>query len=247
MRGFFHASAGHPLLWNVKHALELRPAVQHVPDPARRAVIDEVLDRFETHVSPVFGELRAQVIHNDLTPDNCLFDAEQRVSGVDRLRRHGALRVGLRLRLHRRAAHGRAPRPLRDAGSTAAGYASITPFLEDEVGLLPDILLARWATTAVISAWRVRSYPENADYITGWDAGVWAMLDAYRDLGSVEYERKIRDAMFAATRPDRPVPRASSSFEQLVERRGRVLGSAICAAHVRSAAASGPGTRSMAV
>jgi len=227
MRGFFHASAGHPLLWNVKHALELRPLVQHVPDPARRAVIDEVLDRFEAHVSPVFGELRAQVIHNDLTPDNCLFDAEQRVSGVIDFgdMAHSALVCDFVSTVE--PLMGERPDHFETLASTAAGYASITPFLEDEVGLLPDILLARWATTAVISAWRVRSYPENADYITGWDTGVWAMLDAYRDLGSVEYERKIRDAMFAATRPDRPVPRASSSFEQLVERRGRVLGSAI--------------------
>jgi len=178
MRGFFHASAGHPLLWNVKHALELRPLVQHVPDPARRAVIDEVLDRFEAHVSPVFGELRAQVIHNDLTPDNCLFDAEQRVSGVIDFgdMAHSALVCDFVSTVE--PLMGERPDHFETLASTAAGYASITPFLEDEVGLLPDILLARWATTAVISAWRVRSYPENADYITGWDTGVWAMLDA---------------------------------------------------------------------
>ena len=29
---------------------------------------------------------------------------------------------------------------------------------------------ARTVAEAVISAWRVRSYPENAAYITGWDA-----------------------------------------------------------------------------
>jgi Ser/Thr protein kinase RdoA (MazF antagonist) len=81
-RGFFHPSAGHPLLWNIKHALELRPLVKHIPDAARHAVVDDVLDRFEQHVRPVFGELRAQVIHNDLTPDNCLLDPEQRVSGI---------------------------------------------------------------------------------------------------------------------------------------------------------------------
>ncbi len=227
MRGFFHASAGHPLLWNVKHALELRPLVQHIPDAGRRAVVDEVLDRFEEHVSPVFGELRAQVIHNDLTPDNCLFDAEQRVSGVIDFgdMAHSALVCDFVSTVE--PLMGERPDHFESLESTAAGYASITPFLDDEIAVLPDILLARWATTAVISAWRVRNYPENAEYITGWDAGVWAMLDAYRDLGSVEYERKIRDAMFAATRTGRPVPRASSSFDELVERRGRLLGSAI--------------------
>ena len=52
LRGFFHPSAGHPLLWNIKHALALRPLVQHIPDAARRATVDEVLDRFEEHVEP---------------------------------------------------------------------------------------------------------------------------------------------------------------------------------------------------
>ena len=78
---------------------------------------------------------------------------------------------------------GERPDHFESLESTAAGYASITPFLDDEIAVLPDMLLTRWATTAVISAWRVRSYPENAEYITGWDAGVWAMLDAYRDIG----------------------------------------------------------------
>ena len=129
MRGFFHASAGHPLLWNVKHALELRPLVQHVPDPARRAVIDEVLDRFETHVSPVFGELRAQVIHNDLTPDNCLFDAEQRVSGVIDFgdMAHSALVCDFVSTVE--PLMGERPDHFETLESTAAGYASITPFL----------------------------------------------------------------------------------------------------------------------
>ena len=53
------------------------------------------------------------------------------------------------------------------------------------------------------------------------------MLDAYRDMGFGEYQRHIREAMNAATRTDRPPPRASGSFDELVERRGRLLGSAI--------------------
>ncbi len=227
LRGFFHPSAGHPLLWNVKHALELRPLVRHIPDAARRAVVDEVLDRFEQHVHPVFGELRAQVIHNDLTPDNCLFDAGQRVSGIVDFgdMAHSALICDFVSAVE--PLMGERPDHFESLEAAAAGYASVTPFMDDEIAVLPDLLLARWATTAVISAWRVRRYPENAEYITGWDAGVWAMLDAYRDLGLTEYQRKIREAMLAATRPDRAVPRAGASIDEMVERRGRLLGSAI--------------------
>ena len=227
LRGFFHPSAGHPLLWNIRYALKLRPLVHHIPDPARRAVVDGVLDRFEQHVRPVFGDLRAQVIHNDLTPDNCLFDPEQGISGIVDFGdiAHSALICDFVSTVE--ALMGERPDHFESLEATAAGYASVTPFLDDEIAVLPDLLLARWSTTAVISAWRVRSYPENAEYITGWDAGVWAMLDAYRDMGLAEYQRRIREAMSAATRADRAVARAGGSIDELVERRGRVLGSAI--------------------
>ena len=227
LRGFFHPSAGHPLLWNVKHALQLRPLVQHIPDTARRAVAVEVLDRFEQHVRPIFGDLRGQVIHNDLTPDNCLFDPEQTVSGIIDFgdMAHSALICDFVSMVE--AVMGERPDHFESLEATAAGYASITPFLDDEIAVLPDLLLARWTTTAVISAWRVRSYPENAEYITGWDAGVWAMLDAYREMGFAEYQRRIREAMHAATRSDRAVPRSGGSVDELVEHRRRVLGSAI--------------------
>jgi 4-aminobutyrate aminotransferase-like enzyme/Ser/Thr protein kinase RdoA (MazF antagonist) len=227
LRGFFHPSAGHPLLWNVKHALELRPLVEHIPDATRRAVVDDVLDRFEEHVSPVFSDLRAQVIHNDLTSDNCLFDPEQRVSGIIDFgdMAHSALVCDFVSTVE--ALMGERPDHFETLEETAAGYSSVTPFLDDEIALLPDLLLARWSTTAVISAWRVRRYPENAEYITGWDAGVWAMLDAYRDMGLPEYQRKVREAMNAATRADRPVLRATGSLDELMQRRRRVLGSAI--------------------
>ena len=224
LRGFFHPAAGHRLLWNVKHTLDLRPLIGNIADAGKRAVVEGVVDRFEEHVHPVFGALRAQVIHNDLTPDNCLFDDDQRVSGIVDFgdMAHSALVCDFVSTVE--SLMGERSDPFEALEATAAGYASVTPFLDEEIALLPDLLLARWATGAVISAWRVRSYPENAAYITGWDAGVWAMLDAYRDLGIQEYQRRIREAVTAwGGHAD---PRAAGSFDELVERR-RVLGSAL--------------------
>lgn len=227
LRGFFHPAAGHPLLWNVKHALDLRPLVGNIPDPQHRAVVEAVLDRFEEHVSPVFGSLRAQVIHNDLTPDNCLFDADQRVSGIIDFgdMAHSALVCDFVSTVE--PVMGERPDHFETLEATAAGFCSITPFLDEEIAVLPDLLLARWATTAVISAWRVLSHPENAEYITGWDAGVWAMLDAYREMGHAEYVRKIREAVAAARRSSRTSPLASAPIAELTERRDRLLGSAL--------------------
>ncbi|MEP6973245.1 MAG: aminotransferase class III-fold pyridoxal phosphate-dependent enzyme [Actinomycetota bacterium] len=227
LRGFFHSSAGHPLLWNVKYALDLRPLVGNIPDPGHRAVVEIVLDRFEQHVAPIFGDLRAQVIHNDLTADNCLFDVDQRVSGIIDFgdMAHSALVCDFVSTVE--SLMGERPDHFHALEVTAAGYCSITPFLDEEIAVLPDLLLARWATTAVISAWRVRSYPENAEYITGWDAGVWAMLDTFQEMGPAEYLRRIRETVVAARRSRRTSPLAHTSIAELTERRRRLLGSAL--------------------
>ena len=227
LRGFFHPAAGHPLLWNVKYALDLRPLVGHIPDPGHRAIVESVLDRFEEHVKPVFGELRAQVIHNDLTPDNCLFDRDQRVSGIIDFgdMAHSALVCDFVSTVE--SLMGERPDHFEALQATAAGFGSITPFLDEEIAVLPDLLLARWTTTAVISAWRVLSYPENAEYITGWDAGVWAMLDAFQEMGSAEYLRLIRESVVAGQQSSRTSPIANVPIAELTERRHRLLGSAL--------------------
>jgi Ser/Thr protein kinase RdoA (MazF antagonist) len=191
MRGFFHPAAGHPLLWNIKHALNLRPLVTNVPEPARRAILDGVLDRFEEHVQPAFDGLRGQVIHNDLTSDNALFDDDLRVSGILDFgdMAYSALVCDLVSTVE--ALMGERDDPYDALRAGVAGFTSVTPLEQDEIALLPDLLLTRWATTAVISAWRVRRHPENADYITGWDAGVWAMLESFHEMGPTEFHRRV--------------------------------------------------------
>jgi 4-aminobutyrate aminotransferase-like enzyme/Ser/Thr protein kinase RdoA (MazF antagonist) len=226
MRGFFHPAAGHPLLWNIKHALDLRPLVANVPEPARRAIVEGVLDRFEEHVQPAFDGLRGQVIHNDLTSDNALFDDELRVSGILDFgdMAYSALVCDLVSTVE--ALMGERDDPYDALRAAVAGFISVTPLEDDEIALLPDLLLTRWATTAVISAWRVRSYPENADYITGWDAGVWAMLESFHEMGPTEHHRRVHQAVDDATRSG-AIPPTAESVQELIERRRRVLGSAI--------------------
>src|SRR5260221_5815751 len=82
LRGFFHPAADYEILWDVTHALKLRPLLTHLADGARRAQVKRVLDRFEARVVPVLPGLRAQVIHGDLSLDNVLLGDDLRVSGI---------------------------------------------------------------------------------------------------------------------------------------------------------------------
>ncbi|HEY7762889.1 MAG TPA: phosphotransferase, partial [Actinomycetota bacterium] len=74
LRGYFHPAADRVLLWNVEHCLTLRPMTDAIEDPARRAIVRRVFDRFEEHVAPRWPGLRAQIVHGDLTLDNALLD-----------------------------------------------------------------------------------------------------------------------------------------------------------------------------
>src|SRR5579875_1537836 len=82
LRGFFHPAADYEILWDLTHALKLRALTGYLPDAARQAQVNRILDRFETRVSPGLPGLRAQVIHADLSLDNVLLNDDLQVSGI---------------------------------------------------------------------------------------------------------------------------------------------------------------------
>ena len=82
LRGFWHPSAARVMLWDVQHALRLRPLLGAVPDGEVRDLVAAALDRYETEVTPVWPSLRAQVIHTDLCASNVLVDDDGLVTGI---------------------------------------------------------------------------------------------------------------------------------------------------------------------
>jgi 4-aminobutyrate aminotransferase-like enzyme/Ser/Thr protein kinase RdoA (MazF antagonist) len=224
LRGFFHPAAAQPLLWNLKYAMRLRELVGFLEDPRRRAIVERALDRYEERVEPVFERLRAQVIHNDLTLDNALFADDQRISGILDFGDMGHSAVVCDLVATAEPLVGERPDHHDALAAVVSGFHSVTPLEDEEIDVLPELLLARWATSVVISAWRVREHPDNAEYISGWDPGAWAMLDVFDELGLEGWRAWVREAVVAGIEGRRgPVP----STQELVEKRRRLLGSAI--------------------
>ena len=219
MRGFFHPAARRVLLWDVRHALELRPLLVDIDDADRRALVGRTLDRYERRVSPVFERLRAQVIHGDVTLDNAVVDEAGHVSGILDFgdMSHTALVVDLSSLLE-------ALMEREDRFETGAhvvhGYRSVTPLDDDELELLPYLLGARTATSVTMAAWRLVRFPENEDYIRNWE-GAWPILEAIDELGEEEAGRRLTDT----PRPRRW--RSPGSDEELAARRAEVLGPAL--------------------
>lgn len=217
LRGFFHPAAGRELLWNLKHAAKLRPLLGAIPDRRQRALVEDVLDRYESRVRARWARLRAQVVHGDLSLDNVLLDQQGRIVGIVDFgdTAHTAqvadMAVGLASLLRGRADED----VLRAARLAMDGYASRIPLEPEEIEIVGDLVAARLATIVTVSAWRTERYPENAEYIQAWDTDSWALLELFaaKGLDSVAIELGARPPL---------VP-----TDRLAGRRRRILGSAL--------------------
>lgn len=220
LRGFFHPAAGRVIAWDQQRLPGLFADAALVTDPDRRALLDRVIGRFRAHVVPRLPELRAQVIHNDVTLDNLLVDEEGRVTGIidfgDMAHTATILDVPATLQsLFRERID-----IFEVAGHFLPGFASVVPIEELEAELLGDLLAGRMAQTILISARRTREYPDNA-YIAAWSEPAWALLRQLEEVGfDVAGER-----LAALTR--RPASRSAPGGADLLERRRRVLGNAL--------------------
>jgi 4-aminobutyrate aminotransferase-like enzyme/Ser/Thr protein kinase RdoA (MazF antagonist) len=217
LRGYFHPAADRVLLWSVEHCLALRPMTNAIEDDGRRALVRRAFDRYEAEVAPRWPALRAQVVHGDLTLDNALLDDENRITGIVDFgdMSHTALVADPVSALDSSLASRTGDDLFRAAASLLDGYGSVTPLEPEEREVIGEALLARVALTVVISAWRVRRFPENARYIQSWDANAWSLLEALTDL----------DPATLAQRFGAPEPPPATA--RLIERRDEVFGTAL--------------------
>jgi 4-aminobutyrate aminotransferase-like enzyme/Ser/Thr protein kinase RdoA (MazF antagonist) len=228
LRGFFHPAADRELPWDLKRAQRLRARVREIEPAGLRRLADESLARFEARVLPRLPGLRAQVIHNDVSRSNTLVDARgERVVGIldfgDLV--HAPLVDDVAVTVTEALLD--AADPLGAALAVVEGYAGVEELRAEERALLFDLVAARLAMAAAISAWRAARHPENRAYIAGDDGQVGALLERLPAL-----ERELRAGFGdagAASGPAGALPRPArrggpGDAATLPERRARVLG-----------------------
>lgn len=196
LRGFFHAGAGHELMWDLKHANTVRSLLAHIPDPAQRALAERMLDRFDLYAMPRLGGLRAQVIHNDLNPHNVLVapDDHGRVVGIidfgDMV--HAPMINNLAVAAAYQVSE--TGHPLEMAAEMIAAYHRLVPLEPVELDLLFDLITTRMVLTVAISGWRAARYPENRDYILRNNLQAWVRLARCDALDRAEAQAYLRQA-----------------------------------------------------
>jgi len=227
LRGFFHPVANYELLWDLKHTSKLKGYVDYVKDPDHRELAMYFLDRFDNNVLPMIPKLRAQVVHNDLVPDNILVaeDDPSQIVGVidfgDLI--HTSLVVDLATTI---AATLRETFDPADAAvKVAAGYHEINPLEDQELKVLFDLIGCRLVMLNVIASWRVTIHPENHDYIMGGVDSTWQVLKKWRDQDPQEVTKRffracgLWELADAGSKPKEP-----ESIDTLLQRREDLLG-----------------------
>jgi Ser/Thr protein kinase RdoA (MazF antagonist) len=179
LAGFFHPAAGHALLWDLQQTPSLHQHLSHIKDKNNLLNAQKTLDHFQEHIAPKFSALRAQVIHNDMNPDNVV------VKHSDSSQVAGMIDFGdmVYAPLINEPAVAAAYQTVSCADlflgtiDILKGYHSANPLQEQEMDLLPSLVVNRIAMTAIISEWRAKEHPENQDYILGNINRTWEVLN----------------------------------------------------------------------
>ena len=200
LAGFEHPAADYPLLWDIRNAAHLRELLPHVQDVALRKLCESRLDRFESHTRSVLVGLRKQVIHNDFNPSNMLVaeDDVQRLAGVidfgdmvySELVNDVAVAAAYFCKLD--------SDPFAQVIPLLSAYSAVSPLTDEEIAVLPDMILTRHLTTVMITHWRASLYPENREYILRNEARARNMLRRVADLPVDETRDRFYEACRAA-------------------------------------------------
>ena len=195
LRGFDDPLVHRPLLWDLAQLPRLRPLLAERPPGSRTSLIEEQFGRLTAEVSPRLAAQRAQLVHNDFSPDNTLISADgSRVCGiidfgdvtVTALVNDVAIAVANLLT-------GDAD-PFGPALDFIAGYHAVTPLTAAELNLLPDLILGRVVARIIISEWRAERFPENRAYVLRNTPRAWEHLHRLLSIPGEQTAARIQEA-----------------------------------------------------
>lgn len=179
LKGFDHPGSNPPSLWDMKRAGGLRALLDSIESPEIRSLVTQVLDSFDTRVSPVLNSLRTQVIYSDMNLDNVLIDETHpgRISGL--IDFGDMVKSPLIMDLAIASAYQLSDSgdPLNGALPMIAGYHAVNPLQRLEQRLLPDLIKTRLVTSLLIGSYRATLFPHNREYLlTSFSAARKALI-----------------------------------------------------------------------
>jgi len=230
LRSFFHPSADHVLLWDLKRLPEMRHNTSAIEDAGQRAKIEDVVDDFTANILPRLKNLRWQIIHNDVNSSNILVtdDDPEKIAGIidygDMV--HAPLIFDVAIAAASVADH--TDDPIAAICDVARGFDDVVPLEAEEVDLIYDLTVARTALEILISSWRLANPTGPTADLEDFIKQSWPLFDRLVAAGRGASRAALRLALKFP--PYCPEPgevdqaEADAVLDDMIERRRRLLG-----------------------
>ena len=227
LRGFFHPHARHRLLWDITRCTDLRPYTIHIADAAVRRNVEQIFDHMAAEVLPKLKTFRHQVIHNDADAMNSLTDP-QHPDTVTGVLDFGDMIYGpLILEPILAADLPMLPKDnyLEFLAALVNGYDRNNPLEEQEIDLVYDLTLARYAIFATIIALRRALNPDKPAYLPEEEKPCWQTISYLMAIERSAARDVLRKACcyppYCPTKIEKDI---EEDTDLLLDRRRRLMG-----------------------
>ena len=229
LRGYMHASARHPLVWDTQQFDKLDSLVRHIDDPTEKQLIEKTLDTFRLNTKPQLPTCRSQIIHNDVSFHNTAINPDDptEITGIfdfgDMV--YGTLIQDISIPAAEIPAGSNDP--LSGSATIIAGFHSLLPLEEQEIALLPDMVAARLAMCLLIDAWSSTEVPwtDDRDLLDGWHQHCVDMLKSIHEAPALAFENLIRSTCGLSYKSS-PAEKPDNATDIAWQQRQRYLGNA---------------------
>jgi hydroxylysine kinase len=185
MLGFDHRLLDREFMWDVARVGSTRSRIRYLDDERRRLVL-AWLDHFDEYTAPRLAGLPRQPIHADLNQTNLVWDRDQsdEIAGVfdfgDMVRSERIIEPAVA------AAYQSLGRehPATVIAQVVGGYHEIGALSGAEIGLVPDLVMARLVQSLVIGAWRAELHPHNRHRILADAKRAWIGVQQLTEIGA---------------------------------------------------------------
>lgn len=180
MANYAHEADARILAWDIRHLSTLAPLLDEITGADRRRLLESGLQRFET-IAPRLAQCRTQVVHNDFSKSNIVVNPSEQsfVTGIidfgDAVRTAIAIDVSTAL-LNQLPSRETADF-FGDGHDVLRGYLAVADLTDEELRLIPHLVMGRVVARALLTLWRARLFPENAPYIIRNTDQGWYQLD----------------------------------------------------------------------
>lgn len=200
LRGYFHPAADQDHPWNMHRCLRFAELTHCIAQSDARKTVDTSFAQLQQRW-PMLQRLRHQVIYQDAHANNVLLDADDstRIAGIIDFgdMTWGSLATELAIACDGVSLHD--AEVLSSMSEIVYGYDQVLPLEENEVDGIYDMMCARQALSASISAARLQYFPEEANGVESWQSAL-ERLDTLLTFGASATSKAFRDACrFPAT------------------------------------------------